>query len=194
MVDRKAELRDKSIGKLLVKYSIPAIVGMLANSLYNVVDTMFIGQGAGTKALAALAVCFPIQIFTLAMGLFVGIGAASIVSRRLGAGDEETANRTAGTALTTSVILGLILLVVAMIFMDPVLKLFGATPEILPLGREYLTWVMLGSPFFAFTVASNQLVRSEGNMRLSMFTMILGSVVNAGIDPILIFDWVPGSG
>ena len=139
MNKRKEELRTKPIGKLLLKYSLPAIVAMMVNAAYNVVDTIFIGQGAGADALAAISICFPIQMFMLAVAQLVGIGAASIISRRLGAGDSVIANKTAGTAFTVVTVLSFVLMAVSLTFLDPIMRLFGATDIILPYARDYLT-------------------------------------------------------
>ena len=194
MHDRKEELRNGSIGKLLFKYSMPAIIGMMVNALYNVVDMVFIGQGAGSDALAALSICFPIQMFCLAIAHLVGIGAASIISRRLGAGDSLTANKTAGTAFTVVSAFAIIMVIVVLSFMDPIIRLFGATDLIAPYCRDYLTYIMFGAFFFCFTACTNNIARSEGSAAIAMTCMIIGAGVNAILDPIFIFDWGFGLG
>lgn len=194
MKDRTQELAHDGIGALIMRYSVPATVGMVVNSLYNIVDTIFIGQGAGRDALAAIAVCFPIQIIILGVAQLVGLGAASIISRRLGARDPETATKVAGTAFTTVILLSLILTTVSLLFLDPILRLFGATEQILPYGRDYLSVIMGGSVFSAFAMCASAIVRSEGNIKVAMYSMILGAVANAVMDPFFIFDFGLGMG
>lgn len=189
MQDRKYELGHESIGKLLWKYSTPSIVAMLVNSLYNVVDAIFVGQGVGTNALAALAVCFPIQMFILAIAQVVGIGSASIISRSLGAGDHDRANRTAGGSFALVTLLSILLTLVGLKYLNPLLRLFGATPDVLPYGAEYLSVIIGGSFFFAFAVSSNNIVRAEGNARIAMFSMLIGAITNVILDPIFIFGF-----
>jgi MATE family, multidrug efflux pump len=187
MNDRKYELGHESIGRLLFRYSTPAAIAMLTHALYNVVDAIFVGQGAGTLALAGLAVSFPIQMLVLAIAQVVGIGSASLISRSLGAGDTRKAERTAGNSFITVVLLGLLMTVAGLLFLDPLLRLFGATPSVLPYGRDYLSIILLGSVCFAFTVSSNNIVRSEGNAMVAMASMIIGAVVNLVLDYVFIF-------
>ena len=187
MTDRKYELGHERVGKLLFRYSTPAMTAMLANSLYNLVDTIFVGQGAGKLALAALAVSFPIQMFILAVAQVVGIGSASVISRSLGAGDARKAERTAGTSFAVVAVLSAVLMVLGLLFLNPLLRAFGATPKVLPYASDYLSIVFCGSIFFAFAVSSNNIVRSEGNAKVAMASMIIGATVNVVLDPILIF-------
>ncbi|MEN8208174.1 MAG: MATE family efflux transporter [Candidatus Fermentibacteria bacterium] len=185
--ERTALLGTQPIGRLLLRLSGPAITGMLVQSMYNVVDTIFVGKGVGTLALAALAVCFPIQLFLLAAGKTVGIGAASIISRKLGAGREKEAGRTAGGSFVLAAIFGILISISGLIFLDPVLKLFGASSSILPHARDYLSVILLGGPFFTVTVCSNNIARSEGNTRTAMISMFAGAGINIILDPVFIF-------
>jgi len=175
------------MGKLLVRMSAPAIAGMLVNSLYNIVDTIFVGQGVGTLALAALAICFPVQLFRLAVAQTIGIGSASVVSRALGAGDTEKAERVASSAFTMIAVVSLALTAVVLLFITPILRLFGASEAVIPFASDYLSVIFLGSVFFGIAVSTNNLVRSEGNARTAMFSMMLGAGVNIVLDPIFIF-------
>jgi len=185
---RRTELLGSMpVGRLLVRLSGPAILGMLVNSLYNIVDTIFIGQGPGTLALAALAVCFPIQMFILAVAQTVGIGSASIISRSLGVGDRPRAERVAGGSFATAALLAALIATVGLVFLDPVLRLFGATDAVIPYARDYLTVILPGGLLFAVAVSSNNLVRSEGNARTAMVSMMVGAGTNIALDPILIF-------
>ena len=185
--ERTELLGSMPVGRLLVRLSGPAILGMLVNSLYNVVDTIFIGQGPGTLALAALAVCFPIQMFILAVAQTVGIGSASIISRSLGAGDRDRAERVAGGSFATAALLAAVIAAAGLAFLDPMLRLFGATDAVIPYARDYLTVILPGGLLFAVAVSSNNLVRSEGNARTAMISMMVGAGTNIALDPILIF-------
>jgi len=185
--ERTALLGTQPTGRLLIRLSGPAITGMLVQSLYNLVDTIFVGKGVGTLALAALAVCFPIQILLLAVGKTVGIGAASIVSRMLGAGREKEAGRIAGGSFFLVAFLGLLISLSGLLFLNPLLKLFGASSSILPYARDYLSVILLGGTFFTVTVCSNNIARSEGNAKVAMISMFLGAGINIILDPIFIF-------
>ncbi len=185
--ERTALLGTQSIGRLLIRLSGPAITGMLVQSMYNLVDTVFVGKGVGTLALAALAVCFPIQMLLLAVGKTVGIGAASIISRRLGAGKDEEAGKIAGGSFVLAAMLGFLISVSGLVFIVPVLKLFGASSSILPYARDYLSIILLGGTFFAVTVCSNDIARSEGNAKVAMISMFVGAGINIILDPIFIF-------
>ena len=187
MENRKYELGHEKIGRLLVRYSTPAMVAMFANSLYNLVDAIFVGQGPGAMALAALAVSFPIQMFILAIAQVVGIGSASIISRSLGAGEHRKAERTAGTSFAMVAVLSAGLTAAGLTFLTPLLRLFGATPAILPYARDYLSVILAGSFFFAYAVSSNNIVRSEGNAKAAMISMFIGVITNIVLDPLFIF-------
>lgn len=190
--ERTGLLGTQSIGRLLFRLSGPAIAGMLVNSMYNLVDTIFVGKGVGTLALAALAVCFPIQMFLLAVAQTVGIGSASIISRKLGAGKNEEAGRIAGGSFVLVAMLGLGISITGLLFLNPVLRLFGASDQVLPYGRDYLSIILMGGIFTAITVCSNNIARSEGNTRVAMISMFIGAGVNIALDPIFIFGFGMG--
>ncbi len=187
MEQRNYELGNENITKLLIKYSTPAIIGMVTNSLYNLVDTIVIGRGVGTLAIGGLAICFPIMMLALAIGMTVGIGSSSIVSRSLGAKDYEKAYKVAGNSFAVSFFLGLMLSILGLIFIEPLLKLFGATNTILPYAKEYMQIVFIGMPFFSFSVSSNNIVRAEGSPFIAMASMMVGTVLNIILDPIFVF-------
>ncbi len=187
MVDRKYELGHERIGVLLAKYSAPAMVGMLVNSTYNLVDAFFVGHGAGTLALAGLAVAFPIQMLVLGLAQVVGIGSASIISRSLGAGDQRKAERMAGTSFATAVVLGFLLSSLGLAFLEPILAVFGASENVMPYASQYMGIILLGSAFFSFAVSTSNVVRAEGNARLAMTSMMVGAGTNLVLAPIFIF-------
>lgn len=187
MQNRTYELGHEPIGRLLFKYSLPSIIAMMVGSTYNLVDAIFVGQGAGTLALAGLAVAFPIQMFILAIAQVVGIGSASIISRSLGAGDHRKAERMAGTSFSVVTVLSIVLTIVGLVFLNPLLRIFGATPSVLPYGVQFLSVIMGGCFFFAFAMSTNSIVRAEGNARLAMSSMLIGTITNIVLDPIFIF-------
>ncbi len=175
------------VGKLLVKLSGPAILGMMVNSLYNLVDTIFVGKGVGTHALAALAVCFPVQILFLAVAQTVGVGSASIISRRLGAGKLDEAERVAGGTFLLVTVMSLLLSALGLIFLNSVLRSFGASDVLMQPSRDYLSIILMGGFFFAMTVCSNSIARAEGNAKVAMISMLIGAGTNVALDPIFIF-------
>jgi putative MATE family efflux protein len=180
-------LHNKRIGPLLAKLAIPATIGMLANSLYNVVDTIFIGRGIGTLAIAGVGIVFPIQMIVMASAQLVGLGSASMISRRLGEKDYEGASRVTANSFMAVTILGLVITAIALIFPDAILRLFGVTPNIYPYAREYLSTITLGFVFFPFLVSTNNLIRAEGDAKNSMIIMLLATGLNIVLDPIFIF-------
>jgi putative MATE family efflux protein len=175
------------MGPLLLKMSLPATVGMFVNALYNVVDAIFIGRGAGALAIGGLTIAFPLQIFVFGIALMVGTGAASIVSRALGADDETRAQQAAGTAASLGVAGGLLLTIGGLSFLEPILAAFGATPALMPHARGYLEVVLFGAPFIVLAVAGNNLIRAEGRPVYAMTAMLIGAVSNIILDAVFIF-------
>jgi len=172
---------------LLFKFSIPSIIGMVISSLYNFIDTIFVGNGVGSIAIAALTIVFPIQIIMLAIGLMIGVGTASIISRGLGRGDDELAAKATGNAIIINIFINALLMVLAYVFIDDILKFFGASASVLPYARDYLSIIILGFIFFSFSLAGNHIIRAEGRPRAAIYPMVLGAVLNIILDPIFIF-------
>ncbi|PAB60279.1 MATE family efflux transporter [Anaeromicrobium sediminis] len=187
MNERSYMLENEKISKVLMKLSLPATVGMIVNALYNIVDTIFIGRGVGTIAIGALAIAFPIQMIIMAIAQTVGVGGASALSRSLGAKDIERADKVAGNSFISVFIVSIITVVFSFIFMEPILRLFGATENILPYAMEYLKVILLGSLYFPFVVCANNLIRAEGNAKASMIIMVIGTGLNIILDPLFIF-------
>ncbi|MFP4329945.1 MAG: MATE family efflux transporter [Alkalispirochaetaceae bacterium] len=180
-------LGTEPVGRLLFSMALPATVAMAVNALYNLVDTIFIGRGVGPLAIGGVGVAFPIQILILAVALLVGIGSASVISRMLGQGDRERAARIVGNALVMIFILSGTLALGVGLFLEEVLRLVGATDELLPFAREYLLTILPGAPFLATSIAANHIVRAEGRAKTSMLIMLVGAVLNIILDPIFIF-------
>jgi len=187
-----ARLGEEKISKLLVNLSLPATIGMMVNALYNLVDTIFVGRGVGALAIGGLTIAFPIQMIIMAFAQMIGIGAASAISRSLGAKDIEKADYVAGNSFLLIVILSSIIATIGLTFTEPMLRLFGATDNILPYAKDYITIILWGSIFFSFAMSSNNLIRAEGNAKVAMATMLIGAILNIILDPIFIFVFEMG--
>jgi putative MATE family efflux protein len=188
--DRKKvehELGEESVGRLLVRYSLPAIVASTVASLYNIVDRIFIGQGVGPYAISGLAITLPIVNLAIAFGAMVGVGASALTSIRLGEGRPEEAERILGTTVVLNAILGTAYSLCMLLFLDPLLRSFGASDETLPYAREFLHVILVGSPFFHSYMGLNSIMRSSGHPRKAMVTTILTVAVNLALAPIFIF-------
>ena len=187
MNDHGSRLGSEPIGSLLMRMSAPAMVGMLVQAFYNLTDTIFVGRGVGPLGIAGIVIAFPIQILVMAFAQVIGIGGASIVSRSLGAGNPERADRVLGNLFTLVLGISLTIAILGSLYAVPLLKLFGATETILPYGLDYVRVIVLGSPFFMFAMAANAIVRAEGNAKVAMWTMIISGLLNIALDPLFIF-------
>jgi len=186
-LDRSKQLGEGKVFNLLVKFSIPAIIGMLVNALYNIVDRIFIGNGVGSEGIAGAAIGFPVMLVLMAFAMLIGIGANSLVSIRLGEQKKEEAELIMGNALVLLVALTAVISVAGLIFMDPLLKLFGASEVVLPYARAYLRIILFGAVFQSVGMGMNNFIRSEGNPQIAMMTMLIGAVLNTLLDPLFIF-------
>ncbi len=184
-----AFLGKQPIGSLLLRLSLPAMVGMLVQASYNLVDAFFIGWGVGPMGLAGTAVAFPLHFFVMGIATMGGIGAASLVSRSLGAGDAERADRALGTLVTLALAAGLSAAFLGRAFLPQLLALLGASGAILPPARTYIAIILLGIPFHVLGVGLNNVVRAEGNARVAMFTMLVSAGANTVLDPLFIFGF-----
>jgi len=184
--ERQKMLANERIGKLLWKLALPAGIGLFVMALYNVVDTIFIGQVVGTLGIAGLSIVFPIQILVMGMGMLIGIGGASLISRSLGTRDFEKAERTLGNAILLAVILGVLIAIVGLSNSSFWLRLIGASETILPYAKDYLDIILLGTVFRIFAMGINQLVRAEGNARVAMISMLIGAILNILLDAVFI--------
>ncbi len=179
-------IKSASYSRVLLKFGVPAIVGFLITAVYNFVDAIFVG-GLGTRAMGALSVAFPISMITIGIGLILGSGAASFVSRLLGKGDLEQANIMSSVAFWGSIFLGLLSVFPCMLFMEGILRFFGATPTIMPYAKDYMYVFFPGSVFNIINIALNHLARAEGANKTSMNTLLAGAVLNIFLDPIFIY-------
>jgi len=182
-------LADERVGRLLVSLSTPAMIGMFVTALYNVVDTIFVGRGVGTLAIAGIAIVFPIQMVVMAIAQMLGIGGAAMISIALGAGDYPKAEKTFGNVLMLVVGFGIIMATLGNIFIDELLRIFGASNTILPYSKDYASIILYGTVFFSFAMTSNSIVRSEGRAIMAMVSMLVSAILNIILDPIFIFGF-----
>ena len=179
-------LGSAPIKKALLAMGLPTMIGMMINALYNLVDAYFVG-GLGTSQMGAISVAFPLGQVVVGLGLLFGNGAASYISRSLGRGDIETADKTASTALYSSLFAGAAVIICAVIFLTPLLKLLGATGSILPYAKTYTSIYIISSIFNVFNVTMNNIVTSEGAAKTTMTALLAGALLNMVLDPVFIY-------
>lgn len=188
------ELGTKPIGRLLWQYALPAIVAMLASSLYNMVDSIFIGQGVGPIAISGLAITFPFMNLTGAFGAAIGVGSSTYLSVKLGQKDYRTAERILGNTLMLNVYVGVALSVVCLLMLDPILRFFGASDATLPYARQYMVIILAGNVVTHTYLGLNAVLRAASKPRQAMNATIFTVVLNTILDPIFIYPWGLGLG
>ena len=179
-------LGSASIPKALLSMGIPTMIGMLVNAFYNLVDAYFVG-GLGESQMGAISVVYPLGQVIVGLGLLFGNGAASYISRLLGRGDKENADKVASTALYSSVSVGAVIIIISMVFLHPILKLLGATDSILPFAATYASIYIVSCIFNVFNVTMNNIVTSEGAAKTTMCALLTGAVLNIALDPLFIY-------
>ncbi len=191
MNKNQSYLAEERVGRLMMKYSVPCIISLLVGALYNIVDQIFIANAdyLGSYGNAANTVVFPLTVIALAIAVMIGDGCCAFVSLNLGKGDKNAASNSIGLCVLMSIISGVLLCAVYLIFSSPVIKLFGATvnPETFALSKEYFFYISLGIPFYMFGQAMNPVIRADGSPKFAMFSTLLGAVLNIILDPIFIF-------
>ena len=170
-----------------MQYSLPAIIAMTASSLYNMVDSIFIGQGVGPMAISGLALTFPFMNLAVAFGAGVGVGASSCISVKLGQKDYKTAQQVLGNTVTLNLIIGIAFSIVSLLFLDPILYFFGASEQTLPYARDYMVIILLGNVFSHMYFGMNGVLRAAGKPRQAMNATIFTVVLNTILDPIFIY-------
>lgn len=185
-------LGTENIGSLLRRFAIPSIIAMLVSSLYNIVDQFFIGRSVGMLGNAATNVAFPLSITCTALSLLCGVGGAANFNLNMGAGRKEQAEKFAGTAITLMAVLGIALCVVVRIFLEPLMRMFGATSDILDYSLTYTGITSLGFPFLILATGGSNLIRADGSPRFSMCCTLVGAVINTILDPVFIFGFDMG--
>lgn len=187
--DNIRQLGEENIPKLLLTFSLPVVVALLINAFYNIIDRIFIGNGAGTLGIAGITLVFPIMLIMGACSALIGTGGASLVSIRLGEKKVEEAESVIGNSLALLVILAIIITISGLSFIDPILRLFGASSHVLPYAREYMRVIMLGTIFQMTGLGMNYFIRAEGRPQKAMVTMLIGAVMNTILAPIFIFGF-----
>ncbi|MDD3413467.1 MAG: MATE family efflux transporter [Lachnospiraceae bacterium] len=187
--NKKMELLGSApMPKALLAMGLPTMIGMMISALYNLVDAYFVG-GLGTSQMGAVSVAFPLGQVVVGLGLLFGNGAASYIARLLGKGEKEKADKVASTALYSSIFVGTVIIIGTIIFLNPILRLLGATESIMPYAVTYTSIYVISSIFNVFNVTMNNIVTSEGGAKITMCTMLIGAVINVMLDPIFIYTF-----
>ena len=189
---KKVDLGKENINKLLISFAIPCVISMLINSVYNIVDQIFIGKGVGTLGNAATNVIFPLVIIFNAVAGLIGNGAAANLSLKLGEGKKEEGGKIVGSAVTVSVIFSIVLSVIAYLFLPKLVYMFGCTKNVYQYAIDYGRIIILGAPFMIIYSALSQLIRADGSPKYSMVLLVVGAILNIILDPIFIFTFNMG--
>jgi putative MATE family efflux protein len=186
-LEANRELGTSSIPALLWKFSLPSVVGMLVSALYGVVDRIFIGQGVGPLGIAGVTVAFPLMMVQIAFATLIGLGATTLISINLGRRDRETAELVLGNGFVLIIAVALSVSALGLAFLDPLLRVFGASEAVLPYARDYTAVILAGTIFQVLALGVNNFIRGEGNPRVAMVSMLIGAVLNAIFCPIFLF-------
>ena len=184
---QNAVLGTAPLGRLMVKFALPCTISLLVGALYNIVDQIFIGWGVGYLGNGATNVVFPLTVLALGLAVMIGDGACSYVSICFGKGQAENANRAVGSAVTLSVLVGVVVAALYGVFQTPILGMFGATEANFAYAKEYFTYITIGIPIYVFGQAINPIIRSDGSPQFAMLSMLAGAIANCILDPIAIF-------
>ena len=190
-MSQSSALGSKPVGKLLVGQAVPASIGFLVMSIYGIVDTIFVGKWVGSLAIAAITVVIPISFLISSIGMAIGIGGASVISRSLGSDNKPKALLAFGNQIALTISLAVIIMILGFCFQAPILKLFGGRGDILAPASVYFRGILLGIPFLAWAMMSNNVMRALGAPKMAMFVLLVPAVLNIILDPIFIvaFDW-----
>lgn len=184
---KESPFATEPIGRLIVKFAVPSVIALLVNSLYNIVDQIFIGWGVGYLGNGATNVVFPITIIALALSMMIGNGGAAYLSLKLGEGQVAVAKKGVGNAVTLVTVVSIVLALVFLVWINPILTLFGATSVLRPYALEYGYIIGIGLPFMMISAAINSMIRADGSPKFAMFSMVIGAILNVILDPVFIF-------
>lgn len=184
--ERQSVLDDDRVGKLLLKLAVPAFIGMFVTGLYNIVDTFFIGRFVGSLGIGGISIVFPVQMLSMGIGMMIGAGGASLISRSIGTGDINKAERALGNAIFSIIVLSIILLITGLCNTGYWLRLLGASESVLPYSMDYMTIILFGLVFQTLAMAMNSLIMSEGSARVAMTGTMIGAISNIILDALLI--------
>jgi putative MATE family efflux protein len=191
-LDHSKQLGEEKITRLLIKFSVPAVVGMLVNALYNIVDRIFVGRGVGDLAIAGITISFPVILITMAFAMLIGMGATSLISLRLGEQKKKEAELVMGNALVLLILVTSTLSVWGLLFLYPLLEFLGASGDVLPYAADYLSIILIGTIIMGIGLGMNNFIRAEGNPKIAMYTMLIGAIINIVLDPLFIFGFNMG--
>lgn len=190
-VEKKARTKNplgyQPIGRLLMKFAIPSVISMLVNAVYNIVDQIFIGQGVGYLGNAATTVAFPIVTIILAVGTMLGAGGSAYAAIKLGEKKDDEAENTLGNVFILLVVIGIVLTVIGLVFLDPILTIFGATPKNMGYARDYASIILIGTVFNLLGIGLSNMARTDGSPNIAMMSMVTGALLNCVLDPVYIF-------
>lgn len=185
--EKQSPFATEPIGRLIVKFSVPSVIALLVNSLYNIVDQIFIGNGVGYLGNGATNIVFPITIIALAIAMMIGNGGAAFLSLKLGEGKVDSAQKGIGNAVIMVTVASIVLAGVFLLFIDPILTLFGATETLRPYALDYGVIIGVGLPFMMISGAINSMIRADGSPKYAMFSMVIGAILNVILDAVFIF-------
>ncbi|MBQ8307676.1 MAG: polysaccharide biosynthesis C-terminal domain-containing protein, partial [Alistipes sp.] len=180
-------LGTDSLSSLLARYAIPAIIAMTSSSLYNIIDSIFIGHGVGALAISGLALTMPLMNLSSAFGSMVGVGAAAIISIRLGEGNRAAAEKTLGNVVLLNLLIGLLMMIISILFLDPILYYFGASDQTIGYARDFMQIILAGSVVTHMYLGLNEVLRASGYPQKAMMIMLTAVVVNCALNPLFIF-------
>lgn len=192
MNEKTRELAELPIPRLMLKFFIPAFIGVFVNALYNIVDRIFIGQGVGSMALSGISVTFPVMLIVMGFGMLIGIGAGVLVSINLGKHDMQKAESVLGSSFLLMILVSILITVIGFSIKGPMLKSFGATAETIHYANDYLDIILAGTVFQVVGFSLNNIIRAEGNAKIAMFSMIISAGTNIVLNPIFIFGFGMG--
>ena len=188
MADSSTQMGTDPIGKLLIRQAVPASIGILVMSLNILIDTIFVGQWIGANAIAAINVVLPVSFFIAALGMSIGMGGGSIISRALGSNEKARANKVFGNQLTLTFLFTLSFMIMGLVFLEQIIPLFGGKGALYPLARIYYIIVLIGVPILGFCMMGNNTIRAEGKPKNAMYAMVLPSISNLILDFVFIYQ------
>jgi len=186
-MDRTKLMAEEKVSRLLFMFSMPAIVGMMVNAIYNIVDRIFVGRGVGTLALSGIAISFPINMLLMAFGMLIGIGATALVSIRLGQNKKDEAEKIIGNAFTMLILISIVMVVSLLVYSEKLLSFLGASEDVLPYAKDFIHVIILGIPAMSIGFGMNNFIRAEGNPKTAMVSMLIGAGLNIVLNPLFIF-------
>ncbi|HLA85378.1 MAG TPA: MATE family efflux transporter [Thermoguttaceae bacterium] len=189
---RSDKLENQGIGRLLLDFSVPAIIGMMVHATYNIVDRIFIGQAVGSLGISAITVTFPIMLVLMAFGMLIGLGATALVSIRLGQRNKEDAERILGNAFVLLIVVNAVVGLTVWFSLHPILRMIGASHDVLPMAEAYARIILMGAVFQGIGFGLNNIIRGEGSPRIAMATMLIGALLNIVLDALFIFGFGMG--